>query len=275
MWYLKLLPKNLLSRTVGRLARVEAPKFVAETVRNWFAVRYKLNMQEAEWPLEAYPSTARLFTRKLKAGARPLAAEKVVHPCDAQLNRADQIDGDTVVQAKGHDYSLSHFLAETEEEVTAKYNEGSILTYYLCPTDYHRVHCPLDGKIESITHVPGALWPVNSWSVENVDQLFAINERVIFRLHTDLGPVALVMVGATNVGQIGLSVGSDEFKNEFRTNSPNHRSVVTKNFEPAISIQKGDELGVFHMGSTVVVVYPKMALPLLPPLGPVKVGARV
>ncbi len=264
----------MLSRTVGRFAQIEKPKIVATQFRDWFAARYKLNLAEAELPVEQYPSLAKLFTRKLKPGARPLGAG-IVHPCDAELTRAENIEGNSIIQAKGHQYKLSDFLKISPDEVIAKFTGGLALTYYLCPTDYHRVHAPIDCDVEAVTHVPGALWPVNKWSVENVENLFAVNERVIFWLRTPFGPAALVMVGATNVGQISVSVGSEEFRRDFATNSPFRTAPISETFERAAAVKKGDELGVFNMGSTVIVIYPSKCLNVMPHLGAVKMGVSL
>lgn len=259
---------------MGRLAQIEEPKLLATQIRDWFAARYKLNLSEAELPVDQYPSVAKLFTRKLKSGARPVG-EGLVHPCDAALTQAENIEGDTIIQAKGHPYKLSDFLALPVNEVLHRFSGGLALTYYLCPTDYHRVHAPIDCEIESLTHVPGELWPVNKWSTENIENLFAANERVIFWLRTALGPVALVMVGATNVGQISVSIGSPEFQRRFVTNIPMPTTIKEHRLTPPALVKKGDELGLFNMGSTVIVIYPHKCLNVIPPLGAVKMGVSV
>jgi phosphatidylserine decarboxylase len=262
--YVRLLPKKSLSRVVGRLAQVEEPKWFVDQAKSWFVDRYKLNMAEAEKPLSEYKSLNALFTRRLKPGARPIG-ESVVHPCDGQLTQANFIEEGLLVQAKGIKYSLKEFLKDDQADEV--FSGGLQLTYYLCPTDYHRVHAPVDAEAELVVHVPGQLWPVNPWSVENVSQLFCLNERVIFRLKTPLGPVALVMVGATNVGQIEVV-----FDSKVKTNQRGSKTAFRKTYKPAVSLKKGDELGVFHMGSSVVVVYPKSYGLALPSSGPVRLG---
>src|SRR5690606_21741857 len=126
---------------------------------------------------------------------------------------------------------------------------GGYLTYYLCPTDYHRVHSPVSGQLLHALHVPGTLWPVNAMSVQQTEELFLVNERLVMELKTPQGPVFVVMVGATNVGQMSAS-----FDPKIVTN----RRVLAgrKDYDPPISIKVGEELGIFHMGSTVVVLYP-------------------
>jgi len=279
MEILKILPKNVLSRLTGQVVAAEKPAAIATRARDWFIKRYNINMAEAELPLEAYPSIAKMFIRKLKPGVRPLGAG-LVHPCDGQLTCAEVIENDSLIQAKGQRYKLSELLASpganeannteafgTSAFNTAAFSGGAHLVYYLCPTDYHRVHSPIDGEIVEVVHVPGELWPVNQWSVENIANLFSINERVIFNYQTPLGPVSLVMVGATNVGKITVS-----FDEEFVTNSQDARTVRRKKYPKPVQIKKGDELGVFNMGSTVVLIYSREHLNVLPKLGPVKLG---
>lgn len=264
MDYIRLLPKNSLSRFVGDLARLENPKWLVDKTKSWFVKTYKLDMAAAERSLDDYKSLQDLFTRKLKPGIRPIG-QGIVHPCDADLTQARPIEDGQLVQTKGITYSLKEFLKDPTSLDTFK--NGTQLTYYLCPTDYHRVHSPVEGHIEQVIHVPGELWPVNPWSVENISQLFSRNERVIFRISTAFGPVAVVMIGATNVGEIEVSFDAD-----IRTNVKSKKQVYFKTYKPKRPIAKGEELGIFHMGSSVVVVLPKGASDILPSVGPVKMG---
>ncbi|MCB0349653.1 MAG: phosphatidylserine decarboxylase [Bdellovibrionales bacterium] len=268
MDYIRVLPKNLLSQAIGSLVSIEHPESLARKARDWFIKRYQINMAEAELPLESYPSISKLFTRKLKPGIRPIG-DGIVHPCDAFLSCADEIDYDTLIQAKGKKYSLSKLLAN--DKAPQIYTGGSHLVYYLCPTDYHRVHSPVDGEVTKVTHVPGKLWPVNVWSVQNIDELFSVNERVIFHIETALGPVELVMVGATNVGKITVSFDEEIVSNRV---GQSHVPFVKSYLKP-IKVSKGDELGVFNMGSTVVMIYPHGMLSVLPRLHKVKLGESV
>lgn len=263
---LRILPKNMLSQIVGRAVAIEYPESVAHGVRDWFIKRYRVNMSEAELSVEQYPTLAKLFTRKLKPGLRPIG-EGLVHPCDGALTCAETIDSDSLLQVKGRSYSLSQLLSNSVD--ASIFYGGSHLIYYLCPTDYHRVHAPIDGEIVSVTHVPGALWPVNDWSVKNIGELFAVNERVIFNFITALGPVALVMVGATNVGQITVSFDSTIVSN---CSSRTAKTVKTVKYDKPIRISKGQEIGIFNMGSTVVMLYGPKFLNVLPKLGQVKVS---
>jgi phosphatidylserine decarboxylase len=264
MEYIRYLPKNHVSRWIGKIVHQREPKWLVEKARAWFIERYKINMAEAEFSVDQYPSIGDLFIRKLKPGARPIQGA-VVHPCDAQLTVTGEVRGDRLIQSKGIDYSLNEFLFDSSAADT--FQGGQFFTYYLCPTDYHRVHTPIAGEVTKTIHVPGRLWPVNPWSVENISQLFAVNERLVFRLQTAQGPVAVVMIGATNVGQISVS-----FDPKIRTNVAGITTPVTKNYSPAVKVAAGDELGIFHMGSSVVVVYPPGVVNKAPLAGPVKLG---
>jgi phosphatidylserine decarboxylase len=250
MEFLRWIPKNHLSRCVGGLVEVETPAPLAKWARDWFIKRYKINMDEAELPLESYPSISKLFVRRLKPGARPISAQApVVHPCDAVLTTVETITKDTLIQAKGRHYSLKAMLACSESEA-APFLGGNHLVYYLCPTDYHRVHSPVDGEIVKVTVLPGALWPVNAWSVSHIDSLFAVNERVVVWIRSKGQLLALVMVGATNVGKITLACDPDVVSNS------SSREILERSYEAPLPIKKGDEIGVFNMGSTVVMAYP-------------------
>lgn len=268
MEYIKFLPKNTLSRFTGRIACTEEPKWLVERVKRWFVDRYKLNMAEAEKPMAEYRSLSALFTRRLKPGARPID-DGIVHPCDGLLTQVGLIEEGQLLQTKGISYSIENFLKD--EQAGQHFQGGTYLTYYLCPTDYHRVHAPIDAEVSQIIHVPGQLWPVNPWSVENITQLFAVNERLIFHLETAVGKVILVMIGATNVGQIEVP-----FDPDIRTNfSAQPHSPLRKTYSQPRAIKKGEELGVFNMGSSVVVLYPEGVIKSLPESGPVRLGTRV
>jgi phosphatidylserine decarboxylase len=248
---LYLLPKNSLSRLAGFLVHLQLPRPLAAWSIRTFGNFYKINFAEAEKPPEAYKSIGDFFVRRLKEGLRPLGGSLVVHPADSRISQAASIADGKLVQAKGKLYSLQGLLcADNETEVIQKYQGGFFATYYLCPTDYHRVHSPVTGAISSVTHVPGALWPVNEWSVNRIEELFCVNERVIVEIQTSSGPVALVMVGATNVGKISLSFEPQILSNQAHVKSP--QRIV---YSPAKPVKKGDELGAFHMGSTVVMLY--------------------
>lgn len=225
------------------------PAFIADLSIRGFAWFYNINLDEAEKPTTAYPSIGEFFIRRLKPGIRPVGESWAVHPADSRITQAAPIDGGTLIQAKGLTYSLDEFTQDPEAQ--KKWAGGMFMTYYLCPTDYHRVHSPVDGAITNVRYMPGQLWPVNEWSTTNIKNLFAVNERVLVEIETDLGSVGVMFVGATNVGHIELS-----FDPKIRGNQRGPHIFQHKRYSPEIPIHKGSELGMFRMGSTVVMLYP-------------------
>jgi phosphatidylserine decarboxylase len=239
-----LLPKRIMSFCFGELARARFPDPLRLWILKAFVSFYKIDMNEAEKPLESYKTLDRLFTRRLKKGARPIQSDWI-HPCDGELTANGLILKDQAFQVKGWNYSIGKLLGEQRYD----FDQGVFLTYYLCPRDYHRVHSPVTGEILSVRHLQGQLWPVNDWSVNRITELFCQNERVVINMLTERGYVSVVMVGATNVGQIEVKCAPD-----LRTNLPNGSTPYFESFSPPIKVKVGDELGVFHLGSTVVVM---------------------
>lgn len=247
----RFLPKNHLSYLVGKLVHLRLPKFINSFIITEFAKAYRIRLDEAELSVDQYPSLGEFFIRKLKPGLRPIGQSWSVHPADSVVTQAALIQNGKLIQAKNKTYSLDQFTKDSA--ALAKWGQGNFITYYLCPTDYHRVHSPVSGVIKKVRHIPGALWPVNAWSTENIHEMFSINERVLVEIETDRGPVGVMFVGATNVGQIILAFDSSVIGNQLL--SP---AVLEKEYH--LPVQKGDELGAFRMGSTVVMLYPPQAL---------------
>lgn len=238
-----------MSYLVGQLVHIRLPGFLNHFIIANFAKAYHIRLDEAELSIDKYPSLGDFFVRKLKPGIRPVGDTWAVHPADAVVTQAAKIKEGKLIQAKNRTYSLSGFVKDPD--ALKKYNDGTFLTYYLCPTDYHRVHSPVTGEIKRALHIPGALWPVNQWSTANIHELFSVNERVLVEIETDRGLVGVMFVGATNVGQIVLS-----FDEEIRGNQLLSEAINEKLYT-GIKIKKGDELGMFRMGSTVVMLYSK------------------
>ncbi|KHD87926.1 MAG: phosphatidylserine decarboxylase [Bdellovibrio sp. ArHS] len=245
----RILPKRRLSRWIGHLMHWEGPQWLMHLSIKAFARFYNINLEEAEMPYTSYKSIGDFFVRRLKPNLRPIASTWAVHPADSRITQAYPIDGGTLIQAKGLSYKLDEFTQDPECQ--KKWAGGFFLTYYLCPTDYHRVHSPVEGNITNVRYMPGQLWPVNEWSTTNIPNLFSVNERVLVEIETDLGPVGVVFVGATNVGHIVLS-----FDDKVRGNQKGPHIFTHKNYSPEIPVHKGSELGMFRMGSTVVMLYP-------------------
>jgi phosphatidylserine decarboxylase len=249
MEIIRFLPKKLLSRMVGLLVHINFPSPINNWLIGAFAKYYRISLEEAEKPIDQYPSIGAFFARKLKPGLRPLGESPVVHPADAVISQIGLIQNGQLIQAKGITYSVDELTGNKAD--VEKFKNGLFVTYYLCPTDYHRVHSPVEANLKSIRHIPGELWPVNNWSVVNVPQVFNHNERLVFELEGRLGATTLVMVGATNVGQMTVSVDS-----EIVTNHPSFSFPREKSYS-GVEVQRGQELGIFNMGSTVIMLYPK------------------
>ncbi len=229
---------------------LKLPRPVATWAIRTFGKIYNINFEEAEKEIHQYDSIGDFFVRRLKPGVRPLSDSPLLHPADSVIAQIGEIQEGRCIQAKGKTYSVAELCGDLE--LGAKYKEGLFVTYYLCPTDYHRVHSPVDGKIKTARHIPGHLWPVNEWSASNIENLFAVNERVVLEMESRLGSCLLVFVGATNVGQIRLAFDPEIITNIERNPVPRIRA-----YEPPVEVEKGAELGAFYMGSTVVMIYPK------------------
>lgn len=246
LFLVKRLPRKLLSRWVGFLVHLPLPPPLNELTIRFFASWYRIRIDEAERPPGQYSSIGDFFVRRLRSGVRPLAKAPVVHPADSRISQSGPIKDGWCVQAKGKKYTVRELLVDPDWK--EKFQEGFFITYYLCPTDYHRVHAPADGMLRRVTYVPGDLWPVNEASVEGIPELFLKNERVCLEFATEFGAMALVFVGATNVGSIELS-----FDPTVRGNCG--KPFVCKDYSPPKEIRKGQEVGMFRMGSTVVMLY--------------------
>jgi len=272
--FLKLLPRNTLSRAVGAACRMPAPRPVVRAVIRTFARKYGVDVAEAERALDEYPTFTEFFTRRLKPGARPIAPGELVpvSPVDGTVGEVGDIVEGRLLQAKGKHYSLAELFGGplAEEDATA-FAGGTFVTIYLAPHNYHRIHAPLGGAITGYLNVPGTLWPVNAIGVRNVERLFCVNERLTTFLRTPRGSCAVVAVGAMNVGRI-RAIYDDVVTNARRT-----RAVQRKTYEKPIPVEKGAELAIFEMGSTVVVVFApgvKIGAKVVP-ARPIKLGERL
>jgi phosphatidylserine decarboxylase len=263
---LRLLPKNALSRAAGALTRWRAPAPVRLAAMRAFARRYGIDLSECP-DLEVYRSFGEFFARPLRPGLRPVAEgeEVVVSPVDAVVSETGVAAGGKLVQAKGIDYTAAALLGD--DALAARLEGGAYATLYLSPRDYHRIHFPLGGTITGWRYVPGRLWPVNPASVRTVPGLFAVNERLVTALDTPLGRCAVVAVGATVVGRVHAYYDPTVP----HTNQPS-APVRRRDYETPIPVEKGQELGAFEMGSTVIVLFEKGRVRLDPRLVP---GARV
>ncbi len=251
--FMFLLPKNLVSQVFGIFTRLRLPGISAKA-RDWFASHYQLNEEESEKPFSEYPNIATLFIRHLKKGARPIdPSAEVVSPVDGVLSQTGVFDNNSqeMIQAKGKNYDLASLLRS--EEMAKDFEGGFWATIYLAPFNYHRIHTPVSGSIVSAHYCPGRLWPVNLGSVERVEGLFAINERLTTRIKmADGAEMLVVKVGATNVGRIALSYKEDWITNSSKLTRQNPR--LDWFATSPIAIEKGSEMARFEMGSTVILI---------------------
>ncbi|MCK7544415.1 archaetidylserine decarboxylase [Marinobacter bryozoorum] len=252
------LPQILISRLAGKLADSQPPTGILTAVIRWFIGRYGVNMSEAadENPA-SYPTFNAFFTRELKPGLRPLAggSETVISPVDGTISQVGQVGDDRVFQAKGQSFSLTELLGGDPDRAKP-FQGGEFATLYLAPHDYHRIHMPLTGKLQEMAYVPGRLFSVNPVTAEAVPELFARNERVVTLFDTDAGPMAMVLVGAMIVGSVETRWGGVVAPGGAR------RAVTTSDYRhqsPGIRYERGDEMGRFRLGSTVILVFPKGA----------------
>ena len=244
-----LLPKKALTAFAGFVAAAQWGGMTTSLIQ-WFVKRYQVNMAEAANPdIASYASFNEFFTRPLKAGARPLAAADFICPVDGAISQLGPIQKDQIFQAKGHHYS-STALVGGDAALAAQFDNGSFATIYLSPRDYHRIHMPCDGRLTRMIYVPGDLFSVNPTTARGVPGLFARNERVVCVFESDHGPFVLTLVGATIVGSMATVWHGV-------VNPPRWPDVCEWNYEPgAVSLRKGEEMGRFLLGSTVVMLFP-------------------
>ena len=269
-----LLPKRALSRLIYAVARSEV-RWIRNAFLRIFLKVYRLNMAEAVQPDPfAYRSFNEFFTRALRPGVRPIAPEPeaIVSPVDGTVSQCGEIEGDLLIQAKGHYYSLQELLAGDAEAV-ATYSGGRFACIYLAPYNYHRIHMPYGGTVRDNVYVPGELFSVNAATARAVPRVFARNERLICDFTTPLGRMAVILVGA-------LFVGSIETVHCGEVNPPPRRRKPPTRVATGLGrrFAKGEELGRFNMGSTVILLFERNRIawePTLLPESPVQLGRPI
>jgi phosphatidylserine decarboxylase len=249
-----LLPQHTLSKLMFRLTRSETKWFKNAFIR-FIVKNYRVNLDEAKSQnLDDYPSFNAFFTRPLKKGARPIEGSQHVlsSPVDGAISQITSINKGQLVQAKGHEYSLSTLLAD--EGLAKQFDGGHFTTIYLSPRDYHRIHMPISGKLTKMTYIPGKLFSVSPRTVRAVPDLFARNERVVNVFDTEYGPMALVLVGA-------IFVGSMDTIWHGQLTPPYGKQIQHWTYDEtnSVHLDKGEEMGRFNMGSTIILVLPKNA----------------
>ncbi|OGT95904.1 MAG: phosphatidylserine decarboxylase [Gammaproteobacteria bacterium RIFOXYB2_FULL_38_6] len=243
--------QHLLSKLAGYLANCHF-----RWIKNWmitvFANHYQVNFTEAgkKNPCD-YASFNEFFTRRLQPNARniDLSSQVIVSPADGFVSEIGNIQAYTLLQAKNKTYTLSSLL--TDHDLVSFFAEGSFLTAYLSPSSYHRVHMPFEGALKKMIYVPGTLFPVNEKSVQKNENLFARNERVICFFETSIGKMCVIFVGAFIVGSIETQWHGQVTPNVCR-------KITTWNYtDRSIYFKKGEEIGLFKLGSTVIMLFEK------------------
>lgn len=247
-----LLPQHLLSRVAGWLAELRHPRWLKDLMISGFIKAFGVNMSEAAEPYpEAYPSFNAFFTRPLRAGARPLAEADILCPADGCISQIGRIEEASLLQAKGRHYSTWSLLGGDQARA-AQFRNGCFATIYLSPRDYHRVHMPIAGELVATRYIPGKLFSVNGTTAAGVERLFARNERLVCYFDTAAGPMAMVLVGAMVVAGIE-TVWEGQV-------APPLRAMLQRDYRalPApVRLAKGEEMGRFKLGSTVILLFPE------------------
>ncbi|MGY8625427.1 phosphatidylserine decarboxylase [Chromobacterium violaceum] len=264
-----ILPKLALTRLAGRFAGWKGGGITTAAIRRFIA-RYNVDMGEAaDSDPAAYATFNDFFTRALKPGVRPVADARLVCPVDGAVSQLGAIDSGRIFQAKGRDYSATALLAG-DADLAARFADGHFATIYLSPRDYHRIHMPCAGRLLEMTYVPGDLYSVNPATARGVDRLFARNERVVCVFEDEQSqPFVMVLVGATIVGSMATVWHGV-------VNPPRRPAVEKWDYHGQdIRLAKGEEMGRFLLGSTVVLLYPAGPLKFNPQwqaASPVRMG---
>jgi phosphatidylserine decarboxylase len=251
-WSLYPLPQHAISRLTHRLTRIQTTWFKNAFIR-WFAQHYQVNWSEALYQRpEDYRHFNEFFTRPLRDGVRPIEGDgnTVISPADGHISQIGSIDRDSVFQAKGHEFSVTDLLGGDAQRAEL-FRNGSFLTLYLSPRDYHRVHMPLTGKLRQTVYIPGRLFSVAAHTTRTIPRLFARNERLVSLFDTEAGAMAVVLVGAINVAAIE-TVWSG------LVTPPQRPGIEVEDCQTLdIELQRGAEIGRFNMGSTVILLFGK------------------
>ena len=248
-YFLWILPRNSFNRLCGSVADAKLPRFLLKLLIGLFSWKYGVNLKEASKQVSEYRNFNEFFTRKLLPDSRTLDPDKeaVISPVDGVLGEYGIINKEVLIQAKGLKYRLGDLL---KDSVKSKFYDGGIfITIYLAPYNYHRIHSMVSGEVSQFCYIPGDLWTVSPLGVHHVPELFARNERLITFFETDKGECAIVKIGATVVGCIRVvyhDISSNRFGATFQ------KSVL----EPPLRLERGDEVGLFELGSTVICLFP-------------------
>jgi len=248
IFFFRIIPKSSLSRILGCVARITLPRSIMDAFIQWYSVKYGVK-EEFITPAGGFKTIDQFFTRRLKDGIHTIdrTGNCAVFPVDARIDQFGDIKDTTMIQAKGVEYSLRYLVPS---ETYRKFLWGNFITLYLSPGDYHRIHSPVDGTVVGYFNIPGKLFTVQDWMVRGLPDLFAKNERLISYIESRAGMVAVCKVGAMNVGRITLSYCAERTNRTFR-----RRREFFFPPQDQVPVHAGDELGVFHLGSTIIILF--------------------
>ncbi|QQV76462.1 phosphatidylserine decarboxylase [Sphingomonas aliaeris] len=267
-----VMPKRRLTMLAGRVARARGGALTTRLIR-WFVARYKVDMTEAAEPdIGHYTSFNDFFTRPLNRGARPLAAADFISPVDGAISQLGAIDDHHIVQAKGHRFTTTELIGG-DAALAAQFRHGSFANLYLSPRDYHRIHMPCAGRLMRMIYIPGSFFSVNPVTARGVPNLFARNERIVCVFDSaEHGPFVMVLVGATIVGS--MATVWHGVVDPARAGAPAEWTYEDRD----LMLEKGEEMGRFLLGSTVVMLFRPGTIAFdesWAPERPVRVGERM
>jgi len=246
-----IMPKSFLSRIFGYTAQIPLPDLIMKFIIKYYCAFYKVNQYEIDYPGTGFRTFDQFFTRKLKAGIHKIdpKLESIVSPVDAKISEFGRINHNSIIQAKGINYTLDKLVPSQMSDV---FIDGSFITLYLSPADYHRIHCPVSGRITGYYAIPGKLFPVQDFMVNGLNDLFSKNERILTYIKNKNKSLAICKVGAMNVGRISLSYSAIETNRWFRIKK---EFFYSSDKQPII--KKGQEIAIFHLGSTIILLFQK------------------
>ncbi|VVB60374.1 Phosphatidylserine decarboxylase proenzyme [uncultured archaeon] len=250
---IKIFPKELASRIMGAISDKGLPKIILIPWIKSYCKIFGVDMSESEKSVREFNTFNEFFIRELKAGVRNIDSSKksIISPVDGTITEFGKIEKDIFMQAKGKTYSLESLLQN--HGTAKKFEGGSFATIYLSPKDYHRIHSPVSGKIAGYSYIPGSLFPVGNFSSVNIGGLFLKNERLITYMEYPKGNLAIVKIGACTVGRIRTSYENRVFDTSMKTK-------IEKKYAKKIPVKKGEEIGRFELGSTVVLLFKRSSI---------------
>lgn len=254
-YFLWILPRNLFSRLFGYIADKKFPGFILIPLIKLFSKFYGVNLSESEKKVSEFKTFNEFFTRRLRREVRLIDKDEntLISPVDGFIGEFGNINNGNLIQAKGLEYRLVDLLEDQNR--ASYYDGGDFITIYLAPQNYHRIHSMVRGEIQEFSYVTGDLWPVNPLGLDNVKNLFSRNERLTTFIHTEKGECAIVKVGATVVGRIRVN---------FHKKVSNLKGALSKRFflENPFKLERGQEIGLFELGSTVICLFPPKQIEL-------------